>query len=279
AREALASCAREPGRTELDRYYCLASEAEAFIVLGDTIRAFECLEHVARVGQKDLAARASTRRQLRRLLRVRKLDESILEPLAPPKVLHYCGHRFLATDETSGVAASAENRIRTQIAALLDKNGVGIAFGSLASGSDILFAEECIRRDIELNLVFPFAIDEFKAVSVAPAGQDWLGRFERCRAAAEGAMFATAGGDWGDEELFAYAGRLAMGLAALRSQYIDSEAIQIAVWDGLPARGRGGTAVDIEMWRATNRKTIDVPVERIAPNPAPPQASALPPHG
>src|SRR5262249_43993407 len=114
---------------------------------------------------------------------------------------------------------------------------------------------------------------------VAPAGQDWLGRFERCRAAAKGAMFATEGEYWGDDELFAYAGRLAMGLAALRSQYIDSEAIQIAVWDGLPARGRGGTAVDIEMWRATNRKTIDVPVERIAPNPAPPQASALPPHG
>ena len=50
---------------------------------------------------------------------------------------------------------------------------------------------------------------------MAPSGSAWVARFERCLSAATTVRFATEDGHLGDDQLYAYASRLAMGLAAL----------------------------------------------------------------
>jgi class 3 adenylate cyclase len=55
-----------------------------------------------------------------------------------------------------------------------------------------------------------------------------------------------------------------MGLAVLRARFLDASARQIAVWDGGPARGDAGTAVDVATWArhgyaATIIPPIDMP--------------------
>src|SRR5215469_10223766 len=40
-----------------------------------------------------------------------------------------------------------------------------------------------------------------------------------------------------------------MGLALLRARLLDADARQLAIWDGKPAFGDAGTAIDIETWR------------------------------
>ena len=77
-------------------------------------------------------------------------------------------------------------------------NGVGIGFGSLAGGSDILVAEALLLRGGELNVVLPFGVDEFRRVSVEPSGADWLPRFDRCLAGARSVSFATTDAFLGD---------------------------------------------------------------------------------
>ena len=47
-----------------------------------------------------------------------------------------------------------------------------------------------------------------------------------------------------DDALFRYGSELAMGLAVLRARYLDAEVRQLAIWDGAPAGGRAGTAID-----------------------------------
>jgi class 3 adenylate cyclase len=101
--------------------------------------------------------------------------------------------------------------------------------------------------------VLPFAREEFVALSVAPAGDGWVTRFERCLAAATSVRYATDDAYLGDDVLFKYAGELAMGLALLRARYLDADVRQLAVWDGNAARGAAGTAVDVETWQLGHR--------------------------
>ena len=139
----------------------------------------------------------------------------------------------------------------------------GFAYGSLASGADILWAEALLARGSELHVVLPFARQEFIDSSVAPAGEDWVERFEKCEAAAATVRYATDDAYLGDDVLFRYASELAMGLALLRARYLDAEIRQLAVWDGDPAGGAAGTAVDVATWRRTGRAvTVISPMRR-----------------
>src|SRR5439155_11818285 len=126
-------------------------------------------------------------------------------------------------------------------------------FGSLASGADIVIAEALLKRGADLELVFPFRLDEFRDISVRPAGGSWMRRFERCLTKARSTTFATDDSYLGDEYLFTYGSRLAIGLALQRAQSLDTEARLMAVWDGGGAGGQSGaagTAVNIGIWHS-----------------------------
>src|SRR5262249_34079736 len=103
------------------------------------------------------------------------------------------------------------------------------------------------------NLSMPFDIVEFKRVSVAPAGERWLERFDKCLKAAQTITYATTDEYLGDDSLFGYASRIAMGLASLRARFLDTSARQIAVWDGGGVGGidrTAGAAADVKLWRS-----------------------------
>jgi class 3 adenylate cyclase len=95
----------------------------------------------------------------------------------------------------------------------------------------------------------PFAVEEFIEVSVRPAGAGWVERFHRCFDAAATRRFATTDRYLGDDILFGYCSQLAMGLALLRGNHTCAPVEQFAVWDGKPAAGPIGTAVDVQRWK------------------------------
>ena len=99
-----------------------------------------------------------------------------------------------------------------------------------------------------MHVVLPFARAEFVEESVAPAGEGWVERFDRCLDSAASVRYATDDAYRGDEVLFRYGSELAMGLALLRARYLDADVQQLAVWDREPARGAAGTAIDVATW-------------------------------
>lgn len=101
-----------------------------------------------------------------------------------------------------------------------------------------------------------------------PAGEGWVRRFESCLAQAKSVRHATEDAYLGDDTLYVYGSRLAMGLAVLAGQHLFAEVEQIAVWDEGPARGAAGTATDVGIWRDTGRKSIIVPIAPAAPAPS-----------
>jgi tetratricopeptide repeat protein/adenylate/guanylate cyclase family protein len=244
-------------------YYAAATEAEAQLVLGDVVAAGDALARAAELASGDFAAVASTRRQLRLVCGALGLDEAILEALPAPEVVHFCGHRITEGPSARLVAAD-EPAVRERIAAAVAARPIGYAYGSLASGADILWAEALLERGSELHVVLPFCEEEFVRLSVAPAGGEWVERFHRCVDRAAALDYATEDAHLGDDVLFGYASELAMGLAILRARHLEGPVAQLAVWDGRPAApgAEAGTAVDVERWRRRGLPGVIVPVDR-----------------
>ena len=239
-------CERRIGE-DLERgYYVWATLAEASLIADDEPGAAVALAQARKAADAKPDALATTRKQLRVLCAATGVPPSLLETLRPATVFHYAGH-LIGGRLSEAQAAALEPRID----AVLSRYQAGVGFGSLASGADIVIAEALLKRGADLELVFPFRLDEFCEISVRPAGESWIERFERCLAKARSKTFATDDSYLGDEYLFTYTTWLGIGLALQRAQSLDTEARRLAIWDGGGAGGQlgaAGTAVDIGLW-------------------------------
>ena len=246
-----------------DSYWTAATEAEALLLLGRDAAAYGALERAAARHERDYGALATTRRQLRVICENLGVDLALLKPLTGPGVVHFCGHRI----GTEGFPPEAEARVASCIARVLERDAPGYAYGALAGGADILWAEALLARGAELHVVLPFADREFVEQSVTTSGPNWAERFARCRESATEVRHATDDAFLGDDILFRYGGELAMGLALLRARYLDAEVRQLAVWDGKPARAAAGTAIDVATWQSSGRAvTVVFPAGETAEN-------------
>jgi hypothetical protein len=250
-------------------YWRRATEAEAALILGDDRAARDAIGRAASASGRDFAARAVTYRQLRLVCAAAGLDEEVLGALAPPSVLHYCGHRIDELGAPGRFPATLEHQVAEQVRDFFGHRDLGLGYGSLASGADILVAEALLSVGADLHVVLPFGRDEFERTSVAPAGSAWVSRFAVCLDRAASVTYASDSAYLGRDELFGYAARIAMGHALNRARFLDTEAQQLAVWDGAPAAGVAGTAHDVQVWRDTGRPAHVIPLPNQAQNATP----------
>lgn len=258
------------GQAPAEDFYGAVTRAEALLVLGRDGEADAALAAAPVRDSKDHGARSTARRQLRLIARHRGIGEDLLEALAPPAVAHFAGHMFAADP-------ACEAALRAEIERALEEERVGFGYGALACGADILFAEALIARGAELHIVLPFADEDFLAQSVLPGGEQWAARFEACLASAASVTRATSIPYFGDPAQYGYGSRIAMGLARLRAEHLQSDPVQIVVWDGAPASGPAGTAADVSAWSAAGARTMVIPpgpVDRALARPAPPNESS-----
>jgi tetratricopeptide (TPR) repeat protein len=212
-----------------DSYYAAATAGEAYLLRGDEDAAREALERAVARHEGDYSALATTRRQLRMICGLLGTDPQVLSVLAGPSVVHFCGHRIASEEGDGSFVAGLEAIVAARIAAEVARLGAGYAYGSLASGADILWAEALLANGSELHVVLPFAREEFIERSVADSGRGWVERFQRCLDAAVAVRYATDDAFLGDDVLFRYGSELAMGLALLRARYLDADVRQLTV--------------------------------------------------
>ena len=252
---AVEECVKETADGDLAGYFRSASMAEASLVLGDVVTATRELWRAGTYDAVGHATRATTRKQLRLVCKANRLDPEILSLIEVPMVIYYAGHIISPPGVGGRFPADQEANVAERIARLFDDRSVGFAFGSLAAGADILFAEACRERGIDLHVVLPFDDEEFIETSVRPAGDGWVDRFQECLAwcresetrGAGSVNHTTDGSFLGDESLFLYGSQFAMGMAVLRARNLDTEARMFAVFDGV--RGKGvGTDGNIALW-------------------------------
>jgi class 3 adenylate cyclase len=259
----------DPAVAAAGDYYKAATRAEALLLLGRTGEVTEALAAAAIAGSADLGGRSSSLRQLAMVAAHLGMSEAeraaLVAPLAPPRVVHYCGHMF-------GAAPEAEARIRAALDAILAEEDIGFAYGALACGADLVAAEALLDRGIELHVILPFEEEDFLAQSVRPGGAGWEARYRACRTRAASLVFASPMAYFGNPAQYGYAGRMAMGMARLRADHLAAEPIQIAIWDGAAADGPAGTGADVAAWAAAGGRTRIVDpgaIERALTRPEP----------
>ncbi len=231
-----------------DRYWLLATLLEAKLLLGETDGAAVLAAEVLADGAGHYAEVATTGRQLRRIAEAMGLEPEFLRRFTPPAVMHYTGHIIAAKTKPGRFPAQEEERVAGEIKALLEARGVGAGYGSLAAGADILFAEALLARGATLNVVLPFAVDDFLDQSVRSAGGEWVERFHACYKAAKTVRYATEDSYMHHDSLFNYCSQLGMGLAVLAARHMQAPVLQGSVWDGEARSGAAGTAIDMKAW-------------------------------
>lgn len=243
-----------PGLSGEAAYYEAASQAEALFLVGDVQAARARLERAVAFAPRAYAAHASTLRQMEMLCREVGADAAWLTPFRPPVCAHFTGH----------ILNVCEQALRERIGEALSAERVGFGYCGLAAGADLVFAESLLDAGGELHVVLPVHRAAFVKVSVAPSGEPWVRRFERCMERAASIRYASQDSYLGDDQVFAYGSQFAMGCAVLRAQTLATEAVQLAAWDGRAGPGPSGVAVDMAYWARSGRRTVVVPVDRPA---------------
>jgi tetratricopeptide (TPR) repeat protein len=244
-------------------YYRGATTAEALLLLGRTDAAREAFAAAVGLAPEAYEDHATTLRQFALIIAEQGGDAGWLDPLRPPRTLHFAGRMGAPED----VASLGD--MRDRIAATLAGLAIGAGHGSVAAGADIIIAEALLAHGAALHIVLPVSLPAFVSASVAPWGDDWVTRFEKLLARAASLHIATPDADLPTSELIAFASEIAMGRAAHGAAGLATEAVQLLV-------GAAGdcTARDADIWLASGRRQIilDWPVEP----PFPPTKASAP---
>jgi len=267
----------QPGlrkRHQEGQYYSLATMAEAQMILGDQTAAQQMLSDAAHLAGDNFAARATTLKQLDLISRVRGTAISWVDSYRPPPPLHYTGHMFaisgpdMPADCPSELSAEKAHTLAAEIAAQFNHINPSAVIGSLAAGSDILCAEEALRRHLHLTVILPCTVESFIASSIWPFGSIWLARFNKILDKADQVIYASNSDLPVDSISASLASEVAMGHCLQTAQSMAAQAHQLAIWDGRSGEQAAGTHFDVARWRVTGaaQTLIDFPGKRRKPN-------------
>jgi tetratricopeptide (TPR) repeat protein len=249
ARAVLADLDADPDAAETP-YWREATRAEALLLLGRTADARAALETAIGLAPRAWEDHAVTLRQFARVLAAGGEDAGWLDPLRPPRALHFAGRMSLAEGEAGRLAAETGR--------LVDEARIGFAFGALAAGADIVIAEVLVGRGVELEVVLPAAPEAFRAASVVPGGADWGARFDALIAQAASVRVVGAAAEPAHPLAVELAAEVAMGCAARWAGSLATEAVQLVALD--PA-SPGATGWMQQHWARSGRRqlSLDLP--------------------
>lgn len=256
--ESLAALADETIHGQ-DPYWVLATLGEVELILNHWEAAAQYYTQAAQLGANRYGDLSSSYRNAALLMRHFQQEvETLNHWFSLPRVAVFCGHRV---DQPSRAIprfpASLEQPVYEAIHQRLKALGTYVGFASAASGGDILFLEALLDLGGELNIVLPYNREQFVADAVQDqpseqATEDWLARFNRVLSHAREVIIASDHKPKDDAISYEYSNRLLHGLASMRAQQLQTTLVPLAVWDGQPGDGHGGTAHTVSYWRQWN---------------------------
>jgi len=247
-----------------DRYWVLATLGEAEVVREKFTEARRWYRRAAQSAAGRVGHLASTRRQARLLMKHfnRPADE-LDEWLPMPKVAVFAGHMI---DQPGRPRERFPQRradaVKSAIRSWLKQNNVAIGFSSLACGSDILFQEALQQLGGQSHVVLPYRETEFlqDSVAITRNPEKWVKRFHTALEASTQVIYASGERIQAGAVSYEYANLMLTGLAQRKAQELETALLGLAVWNGQPGDGPGGTASVVERWAEQQ-----LPIDRIDP--------------
>ncbi|HEX8241650.1 MAG TPA: hypothetical protein VF574_18080 [Allosphingosinicella sp.] len=224
-------------------YYHAATRAEALLLLDRENEARATFAEAIAVAPRAWEDHASTLRQFSLVLQAQGRDSAWLDAHRPPRSLHFGGHMSFDPKVVR------REHLDEKIAAVLEEENIGFAFGALAAGADIIIAEALLARGAELHAILPGGAEAFAAVSVDPFGGGWRRRFDAVLAEADTVRPVRPLRAPPNDATIGLADEVAMGAALMNGRRLESSAVQLLVLDcAQEANGTSGRSRDV--WQA-----------------------------
>ena len=240
-----------------ERYQMLATVAEAHLLLGEVQ---DALASFAWASTLEGIHYGSTVAALKQLALLQEgglaVPAAVFDIIKPPTVVVFTGHALDRPGEGPHFPPELESAVRAEIAKSLDELGAQVGYSTAACGSDLLFIEAMLERGAEVNVVMPYAIDDFIAENVRYGGSRWEMRFRNALKLANTVTYATEERYLGHGMLYRFANQCLHGLATLRATFLRTAPYLLAVWDMMPGSLAGGAADFIDQWEDISRLRI-----------------------
>ena len=235
-----------------DRYWILSTLGETALLLRRWSEAQEWYSQALEVGRGNWGSLHSTRHNAKLLAQHLGEGMELVDKLFRfPSVVMFVGHMVDQPDrQVPRFPPQLEGAVKEAIRSKLRQFEPQFGYASGACGSDILFHEAMLERNGESHVVLPYEKEFFAkdSVELVDSG-DWNSRFERIMGRAVEIQEASKRSQMCGKVSFEFANLLLHGLASIHARQLDTKLIPLAVWDGKPGDGPGGTAGTIERWR------------------------------
>ncbi|MDR1475372.1 MAG: hypothetical protein LBI30_02530 [Holosporales bacterium] len=234
----------------------LVMMAETQLLLGREEDAVRLYKEAMEKTSKDYAPIVRARQQMVFLQAAGfRVPKSAMQALIPPTVVVFTGHMIDRPDHPVTLFPhDIEEQVRQAIKEKLNEINAHIGYSSASCGADLLFIEELIARGGEINIILPFAINDFIEMNVRHAGPRWEKRFEKAIQNARTVSIAAEDRYLGHDMLYRFSNHVMHGSAVMRSKFLTSEPHLLAVWDARVSAIPGGPADFIDQW--TNITTL-----------------------
>ncbi|MBT6155197.1 MAG: DUF4071 domain-containing protein [Planctomycetaceae bacterium] len=270
---------KQPG-SEND-YWLFATIGEAYLLLeqftGTDADDENCAEwwyrRAVTEAAGDIGSVVSMRRQVQLLKERLKVPEEFMSIFSIGTCVIFAGHMIDHPDrQAQGLPprfpddAALEEEVATAIGKELEQWDAKVGYVSAGCGSDILFAEQMIRRKAELHIVLPFDREDFYKSSVdfgLPEMSGWRERCDKVLAEATEVHYATPEKFHGDDLYFDFVNRYTQGLALARSDQMGVKPIALVVKDPAAQSLVGGTAFFLKHWEKTKHESRQINLARL----------------
>jgi class 3 adenylate cyclase len=234
-----------------ERYWLVSTLGEAALVQGDWSTAEEWYCKAAEIGCGQWGNLRSTRHNANLLAQHWGRDRDDIERLFRfPCVIVFTGHMIDRPGrKTPRFPQQIEEAVKKAIRERLQKLNAGFAYGSAACGSDILLHEAMLEARGETHVVLPYERELFvrNCVDLEPDG-NWARRFEKIVAQSAGLHEISTHCETHSVS-YDFANQILHGLANMRAKQLETKFVPLAVWDGRPGQGPGGTGSAVQRWR------------------------------
>lgn len=160
-----------------------------------------------------------------------------------PEVMVFSGHRFDAPERPiPRFPLKSEAVVAAALAAALERLGTRVVYLSLSTGADLLMAEAALAAKLTVRLVLCKPAEELATAEFAE-------RIRRVEEAAHGLTVLGDGTTPDDPQVYHHCNHVFSGLALLDAEAAGVGVRGLAVWNGLPGDGGGGTADAVADWR------------------------------
>jgi len=247
----------DPTLTADIRYRMMATLGQAQLLLGETEAAIGTFQWAHALEGVHYGRVVSALKQIELLQQGGvPVPAELADVVKPPTVVVFTGHALDRPGEGPHFPPALEAVVRAEIAKQLDELNAQIGYSTAACGADLLFIEAMLERGAEVNVVMPFAIDDFIAEDVRYGGPRWEMRFKNALKLAASVTYATEERFLGHEMLYRFANQCLHGLATLRSGFLRTSPYLLAVWDMMPGSLVGGAGDFIDQWEDISRLRI-----------------------